>query len=307
MAVFPDRNSLATKPDFLTLTGQDSKLQVSVFKSTPAEFTAISKIKVDVDTKEIDGLAAVTATGTITGFSRIDKQGTPVFDFLIPTADGISHVSFSVTEGLASKLQVTGVKRQDYQLKNPSFYDCKLSADYIICGGFDSATVPSSLYVNDSVDMWIHFIKRVDGSQKGDGKSIMFEYKCNDDIFPGLYPKNQFVVQNYQHNIFSYIQPFTRQVMTKSVEKFVSDINLETYHQFWRFFFVSAAAILLVLFACINAGKQFGKNVNWDEVRAKAGLKPIAVDQNSGSDEYILPEKNKPETDNVDGGYTLTS
>jgi hypothetical protein len=67
------------------------------------------------------------------------------------------------------------------------------------------------------------------------------------------------------------------------------------------------AVILLVLFACINAGKQFGKNVNWDEVRAKAGLKPISIEQNSGSDEYILPEKNKTETDNVDGGYTLTS
>ena len=84
---------------------------------------------------------------------------------------------------------MTNVKRQDYKLSNPKFYDCKLTADYIICGGYDADKVPNSQYVNNKVDMWIHFIKRVDGEKNGDGKSIMFEYQSNDDVYPVLYPK----------------------------------------------------------------------------------------------------------------------
>ena len=310
MVEFPERSVLSSNPNFLTITSQDGKLMANAFNSTPDPFDSLSKIKIDMDTKQLDGLAASASTGTITGFSRIDNQGVPVFDFLIPTADGITHITFSVTEDLTRKLQISGVTKHEYKLKNPDFYDCKLSADYIICGGYDSDSVPSSTFVNDSVDMWMHFIKRVDGAEKGDGQSIMFQYKCNDDIYPGLYPKNQFVVQNFQHNIISYIEPNTRKVVTISVENFVQRVNSETYHQFWKFFFVSAAVILLVLFACINAGNQLGKTVNWDEVRARAGLKPISansVDQNSGSDEFNLPEKNKSAADDVDGGYTLTS
>ena len=86
---------------------------------------------------------------------------------------------------------------------------------------------------------------------------------------------------------------------------FVQRVNAETYHQFWKFFFVSAAVILMVLFACINAGRQFGKNVNWDEIKIKTGLKPASIEQNSGSDEYTLPEK-KEHKDSSDEGYTLT-
>jgi len=213
-------------------------------------------------------------------------------------------VTFSVISE-NSNLSISEVKKQDYSLKNPAYYDCKISADYIICGGFDADQIPSSYYVNNRSEMWIHFIKRVDGAQKGDGKSIFYEYKSNDDIFPGLYPKNQYVVQNYEQNIISFIEPFTRNVITISVDMFVQRVNAETYHQFWKFFFVSAAVILMVLFACINAGRQFGKNVNWDEIKLKTGLKPASIEQNSGSDESTLPEK-KEHKDSSDEGYTLT-
>lgn len=163
---------------------------------------------------------------------------------------------------------MSNVKLEEYEIDILDYYNCDVTSDYLVCAGFNGKSFPSE-YVN-SIKTHLHIIRRKDGSLKGNGKTLT-KISLNDKSYPNLLPRNQFVVQNYEDNIISYIEPYSRKIKTVSLFSIEDAENAA----FWKFLLWGSFAIISFLVLGVFAGRKLGLEKDWDSIRANLGLDPV--------------------------------
>lgn len=268
LAAIPPFPTYSNDNAFLTASINNGQLKIHAFVNIVPPNEKLSDIVQNIGTQALDEFSKIDTDTTMSMFSRIE-EGKAMFDLLIPGSAkwGVTHLKFEVT-GAEDNFVIQNVTQEKYDFSNLEAYECSLTVDYIVCGGYNSMNFPYA-YTN-KVDTWLHIIRRKDGALKGDGKTIT-KFPLNDNVYPNILPKNQFTVQNYEDNIISYIEPSTRKIVTCDIFAIEDKENAK----FWTFLLFGSFIIISFLVFSVLLGRKYGNETDWDTVRAKLGLDPV--------------------------------